>query len=71
MSLFGIWLSDKGIVILLQRSPGIAAFDGFASFAMIDINGQIPAGVAIIAAIRAAATVYKKSSIVHGVAVWN
>lgn len=65
MSQLGIGFADKGIVVLLQRAICIAPFGRFATFAMVEIQRHIAAGVAVKSTVVTFAAIYKKLMFVH------
>lgn len=69
MSQLGVGLTDKGVVVLLQRATCIAPFGRFATFAMIEIQRHIAAGVAVKPTVVTFAAIYKKLVFVHDNAV--
>ena len=58
-------LAHKGQIILFQAAIGRASVGGFASFAMIEIQRHMAAGIVFLAAVIAAAAIYKDFRFVH------
>ena len=59
-------LVKKSQIIFHQAAVWGAPIGGFTSFAMIDIDGHIAAGVKLLAPVVATAAIYKDLEIFHG-----